>query len=155
MTKVWIEIRPHLSPPSQVAPLNHFVLQYYFRQFRCNMNLHHDMPEGTDELTQAQVPGTDVVAVSMFEEMLFSLVAPDVSAGQNHKFTLSEAKENANDSRLTNTHVLSHCSVSIHSSYNDRIYQHQVFFPKGKQGRRKTGVCLAIVGRTLAKSKLF
>ena len=89
--------------------------------------------------------------------MLFKLIAPDFVNGQDHTFTQDEARQNARQAHLCEEIVLSDASVYVHTAHDDTLTQYTAYFPPNKKDKNKRGNRwrLAVLGRTLAKTKLY
>ena len=154
VVKVWASVRPHLSPVSQVAPPNHVQVLYYFEQFNAAINPHRDRDTRKEEFKIPQIAGTDVLVISIGSEMMFKLISPDYSRGQNHQFTQTDAWQNANRDELSEDICLSDVSVYNHTAHDDALLQHMAYFPANKDGNGPR-MRIALLCRSLANSNVY
>ena len=152
--QVWAEVWPKLSPLSQESPPNHTQVLYYFEQFGAGMPPHHDMDYRANEFDRPQISGTDVMVVTMGDEMIFKLISPDFEKGQDHKFSQRDTLKNTKNPRLSHKIALPNLSVYIHTAHDDRILKHVAYFDRSGSDCRNR-VRMALVSCWLGKTKEY
>ena len=154
LVQAWSAAWPCLSSLSQIIPPNHVQVLFYCELFRARMNPHRDRDTTKEDAKIPQIAGTDVLVITMGDEMMFKLISPDYSKGQDYKFSQTQARENSNKSDLTKDILLSDMSIYVHTSDDDALLQHMASFPPNKSGSRNR-IRMALLCRSLGISHMF
>ena len=117
-----------------------------------------------DKEVNSHILGSDVLMISIGDEMDYHLIRPNYAAGQNYKFTQEHTYKNFTSTNsckkrieklkgLTKTVPLSNGTLYIHTAHNDEIFYHCLDF--AKQTIKTNRVRLVLVFRWLSASTYF
>ena len=154
--ETWKHVYPTLSPLSQVCPpdICHILLYIdaydYPTRWKGEMRLHKDNPPSTTppSTEASHIAGTDVITVSIGDEMNFHLVGH-----AKMDATYENIRDNKGTNNWTTTTTLEDGSTYVHSASNDIRAGHTLDFPN--IGANPQRYCANKVYTTRARAALI
>ena len=163
--QTWQHVRHSLSPLSQVCPPTHLQLMVYTDTQKAGSNsrlsgkmgFHHDNKDYVStEANTSQIPGTDVITMTVGDSMTYSLVGPDTNDLQDARnMSALNARNSTGNSNLAKHIELVDRSIYVHTPEDDVNYMHGAAFPAITDFATPTRVRFALVWRWAGRHKYY